>query len=458
MEESYPSKPEEPYGRHLLWHIFGYVTTLVLVGVGSFYFEDIKNHFPDLITAQMRVYNGISHWEARQPRPKWVVGVEIDNATFFDNLRLNGQYDITDRGFLAHVIDNAVAANAAVIALDINLTSVKEDNTDLIRKQKNRALYDAIYRAKQAHIPVVLTFGFDPDNMTPLDENISDPAEPNVDRAAPSPTSGLVAVTPTGQARPLFDLHPCVDTQSSVDVQNAHLYDPRLGLDRASEDMRKVPLAHDGIRDGKLVSCPSFALQVVDAFEGTTGITRLSRDRFNWWIDNGQFVYTTFLPQKDFPHISAAAAYNGTDDAMRAMHHRIVLIGGNRSQWPDSPTKVDNHPSPAGDMAGMYYHANYIEGLLDDRIKSPVGRVKMALLDVLLAALVMWLVWRLRGKPLGGQLAFLVGVFIAIALAYVTFVNFGFVVDGFAMLVLLVLHTIYEHYVHLLEHRHASGG
>jgi CHASE2 domain-containing sensor protein len=109
-------------------------------------------------------------------------------------------------------------------------------------------------------------------------------------------------------------------------------------------------------------------------------------------------------------------------------------------------------------MAGMYYHANYIEGLLDDRIKSPVGRVKMALLDVLLAALVMWLVWRLRGKPLGGQLAFLVGVFIAIALAYVTFVNFGFVVDGFAMLVLLVLHTIYEHYVHLLEHRHASGG
>jgi len=196
----------------------------------------------------------------------------------------------------------------------------------------------------------------------------------------------------------------------------------------------------------------------VDAFERTTGITPLTRDRLKWWIDNGQFVYTTFLPQKDFPNISAAAAYNGTDDAMRAMHHRIVLIGGNRSQWPDSPTKVDNHPSPAGDMAGMYYHANYIEGLLDDRIKSPVGRVKMALLDMALAALVMWLVWRLRRKPLGGQLAFLVGVFVAIALAYVTFVNFGFVVDGFAMLVLLVLHTIYEHYLHLLQHRHASGG
>jgi hypothetical protein len=36
-------------------------------------------------------------------------------------------------------------------------------------------------------------------------------------------------------------------------------------------------------------------------------------------------------------------------------------------------------------------------------------------------------------------------------------VNFGVVLDGFAMLVLLVLHTIYEHYVHLLEHRHGSG-
>jgi len=251
------------------------------------------------------------------------------------------------------------------------------------------------------------------------------------------------------EKRPLFQLHACDDMQSRpVD-------DPRLGLDHGSEDMRKVPLVHDGVLNGQLVPCPSFALQVVDAFERTTRITPLTRDRFKWWIDNGQFVYTAFLQQKDFPHLSAGDVYNGTPAAMAAMHHRIVLIGGNRSQRPDSDTMVDNHPSPAGKMAGMYYHANYIEGLLDDRIKAPVGRVKMALIDMLLTSLVMFLVWRLRRKPLGGQLAFLVGVFAAIALAYVTFVNFGFVVDGFAMLVLLMLHTIYEHYLHLLEHRHA---
>lgn len=452
MEESYPSKPEEPYGRNLVWHIFGYVTTLVLVWFGSYYFEDIKDHFPDLITAQLWVYNKISHWESREPRPKWVVGVEIDNPTFFQALKLNGQYDITDRGFLAHVIDNAVAAKAAVIALDINLTSVKEDNTDLIRKQKNRALYDAIFRAQQAHIPVVLTFGFDPDSMTPLDENITDPADPSVEKAVPSPTNGLVGVT----LEPMTS-RPAIVVPVCIDLQKIQVDDPRAGFDRGSEDMRKIPLAHHGLRSGEVVACPSFALQVVDAFERTTGITPLTRDRFGRWIANGQFVYTAFLPQKDFPHVSAAEVYNGTPAAMAAMHHRIVLIGGNRSERPDSDTMVDYHYGPTGDMAGMYFHANYIEGLLDDRIKSPVGRGMMAVIDVLLAALVMWLVWRLRRKPLSGQLAFLVGVFVAIALAYVTFVNFGFVVDGFAMLVLLVLHTIYEHYLHLLKHRHAGG-
>ncbi|MFZ0311105.1 MAG: CHASE2 domain-containing protein [Candidatus Korobacteraceae bacterium] len=450
MEESNPSKPEEPYGGHLFWHIFGVVTTLLLVGLGSYYFENIKDHFPDLITGQLWVYNRISHWEARKARPKWVVGVEIDNRTFFQDLHLNGQYDITDRGFLAHVIDNAVAAKAAVIALDINLTREQRDTDDSLRRQKNRALYDAIYRAQQAHVPVVLTFGFDPGSMTPLDENITDPAEPDVENAAPSASNDLVAVTLAPEnSRQTITVPVCVDLQTiPVDA-------PRAGLDRGAEDMRKVPLAHDGVRNGQLVSCASFALQVVDAFERTTGITPLTRARFQWWIEHGQFVYTAFLGEKDFPRVSAADVYNGRPDALRALHHRIVLIGGNRSQWPDSATMIDNHPSPAGQMAGMYYHANYIEGLLDDRIKAPVGRGKMALIDVLLAALVMWLVWRLRRKPLGGQLAFLVGVFVAIALAYVTFVNFGFVVDGFAMLVLLVLHTIYEHYLHLLEHRHA---
>jgi CHASE2 domain-containing sensor protein len=452
MEESYPSKPEEPNGRHLLWHIFGYVTTLVLVGFGSYYFEDIKDHFPDLTTAQLAVYNTISHWEARQPRPKWVVGVEIDNRTFFTDLKLNGQYDITDRGFLAHVIDNAVAAKAAVIALDINLTRVKEDDDDRVRKQKNRALYDAIYRAQQAHVPVVLTFGFDTDSMTPLDENITDPADPDVERAVPSPSNGLVAVKLEPEtSRPPVVVPVCVDLgKISIDA-------PRAGLDRGSEDMRKVPLVHHGLRNGQMVACPSFALQVVDAFEQTTGIKPLTRDRFKRWIDNGQFVYTAFLPQKDFPRISAADAYNGTACAMAAMHHRIVLIGGNRSQWPDSDTMVDYHDGPTGKMAGMYFHANYIEGLLDDRIKAPLSQLRIAIIDVALAALVMFLVWRLRRKPLGSQLAFLVGVFVAVALAYVTFVNFGVVLDGFAMLVLLVLHTIYEHYVHLLEHRHGSG-
>lgn len=455
MEKGHPSKPKGAHKRRLPWpvfHIFGVVTTLVGVWFGSYYFENIKDHFPDLITAQLWVYNKISHWEARTPRAKWVVGVEIDNSTFYNALHLNGEHDITDRSFLAHIIDNAVKAQATVIALDIDLTRETEDNDDPVRKQKNRALYDAIYRAQRAHIPVVLTFGFDTASMTPLDENIADPAEPNVEQAVPSHSNGLVAVTPTPESgRPLIVVPVCVD------LNRIGADDPRAGLDRGAEDMRKVPLVHDGLRGGQLVACPSFALQVVDAFEKTTGISKLTRDQLQQWTTKGEFVYTAFLPQSDFRHVSAVKVYNGESDALAALHHRIVLIGGNRTERADSDTMVDYHDSAAGRMAGMYYHANYVEGLLDDRIRAPVAQWKAALVDVLLAALVMWLVWLLSGKRLGAQLAFLAGAFVAIGLAYVTFVNFGFVLDGFVMLLLLVLHTIYEHYLHLCQHAHAGG-
>jgi len=149
--------------------------------------------------------------------------------------------------------------------------------------------------------------------------------------------------------------------------------------------------------------------------------------------------------------------YRGKPAALDALHHRIVLIGGNHTLRADTPARADSHDSPAGPMVGMYYHANYIEGMLDDRIKAPVARWKAALLDVLLAASVMWLVWLLRRKSLRKLMAFLMAVFVALALAYVAFVNLGFVLDGFAMLLLLVLHTIYEHYLHLFERAHSGG-
>ena len=389
---------------------------IVTIGALSYYYEDIKDQFPWLVSLQLWTYGKLSHAQARASRPKWVVGIEVDNPTFYGEMKRTGPNDITDRAYLAQLVNRAVEANAAVVALDINL--VREGGAELTADDK--LLWQAIQNATKAHVPVVLTVGLQ--EMRPLDNIIGPDA-----------------------------LAVCAESETNVDAV-------RAGFDHSPEDRRKVPLVVDARSpDGQTeLACRSFPLQVVDAYEQSVGVSPKTVDRLAPTIEKRQFAYAMFLPQKSFPHVSAAQVYKGNPASLDMLHHRIVIIGGNRSAWrtenPDPPIgdMLDYRWGPEGQMAGMYFHANYVEGLLDDRIQSTIPRWLAALIDMLLAAAIIVAINKWKGSQM--VLAVSLLILVPVVIAYIAMITLGYCFDFVLPVILSFLHPALERYVDLPEH------
>ena len=402
------------------------LVTVLLVGACSYFFEEIKQQLPILATLQLQTFDWLSHLQYREGLEAPIIGVEIDDDTFYGHLHLTGTEDITDRKFLAAVVNRAVKAHAAVIALDINLVADRLDSTDLNRKDSNRDLFEAIAAANKAGIPVVLTQGLDYKSKTPL-PNIS-----YCENAAPDskPCCKDAALDSKHCDQPLITIYDC--QTASDEVPNDDPYHARAGFDLEPEDTRKVPLTVY-ISNQRL--CPSFALQVANAYDDVMGQRRLMSDKVANATETGQlFVYAGFVPdfyhreaasaddpqqavldylnnQKAqnvppgaedpyrFPHVSALQVFDDDPKAIGELAHHIVLIGGHRHAAciPDAkdPSKctpgtdwLDYHPGPTGPMVGMYIHANYITALLEHRYQLPYTRWQGVGIDVAIAALV----------------------------------------------------------------------
>jgi CHASE2 domain-containing sensor protein len=467
---------------------------IVIVTLLSYFYEDIKQYVPWLISWQLETYNWIS--EVREPRSQFVTAVEIDDKTFYGYLG-NQALDVTHRSALAELVRIATAQHAAVIALDINLDQSSIDETS--EKQGNDELNRAMRDAANAGIPVVLVFGFQ--EGKPVASNFFQAAE---------------LVLPAGYERM-----------------------PRVGFDHAPDDLRKVPLVVGALDKEKQKEYlyPSFALQVVGSYEESRGLYPRTRCRLCEQLAAKEFVYTSFLKRNQFRHISAAdllcsslnqsndpksksghdagctraAAYEsanagngekgreqqecpdeswigrGTGAARsifsrawrgigsvfrdkadctancrtyavapgaNRLAHSIVLIGGNRHGSPEGIQNwIDNHPSPVGCLRGMYFQANYVEGLLDNRVRKTVPACLAALLDLLLAVVMLY--YAEKAASLGGKLRVLLIFCVPVILAYVAVVNLGYALDFMLPLVLLFLHPALERYLGLLHRSHA---
>lgn len=389
------------------------VFTVVGVALIGFHFESIENSLDWLHNLDTRSYNWISRLGVRKPRPQWTIGLEIDDETFYGYLK-RGRNDPTDRSALATLVNAAVHSGAAVIALDINLSSEGIDNVEP-RKSQNKQLLEAIRQAEKAHVPVVLGFGFD----------IHGP-----------------------------DRYPQANIFSNAelpDFYNENVpYRTRFGFDEAPPDMRAVPLVVPGRdkKDGQPAEYSSLALQIVDAYEANLGIFPRTRTVLARPISEYKFVYTSFLPQSQFPRVSGKDVLTGQADALEKLRHRIVIIGGNRHVTKGGTDWLDSGVITPMEMRGMYFHANRVEGLLDDRLSTPVPRGLAFVLDLVLGALIIY--YSGRSKFLVGRLQTL-GVFaIPVLLAYIASVNLGYVLNFVAPLVLLLIHGFFEHYFELL--------
>lgn len=350
----------------------------------------------------------MSHLETRKPRPKFVIGVEIDDRAFFEKMGLPAGY-ATDRRKLGQIIQTVATFHPAVIALDIDLSSEPADSKEP-RKSENEVLLGSIQGAIENRIAVVLTYGFD--------QSGRGLRMPNIFEDAMLPGFG--------------------DSKNPFRV--------RTGFDNSAADKRKVPLVVDRVSaNGILQPHSSFALEAVGAYEDVLQIRSKTLDRLHTPISNRKFVYTSFFSQEEFPRISAADVLQPNESLLQGLNHRIVLIGGNRHAFPGSPTWLDDFSMPPLEMRGMYLQANYMEGLLDDRIRSTVPRWMAFVIDLVLGALIIHLS---SGTPrFALRLIRLAMLFVPVALAYIAFANLGYVLDFVLPLLLLCVHGPVDHYL-----------
>jgi|SRR5580700_8032150 hypothetical protein len=452
------------------------IVLIVIVGFLSFKYEDFKDDFPRLITWQLRAYQWITSHGSLQPQAKWITPVEIDDKTFYDFLGTETRDEVTDRKFLAKLVEAATQAGAAVVALDINLDEAAFDKPAELPSElsdDDKALFEAIRKAQEARIPVVLTFGFRGD-LVPVPQ-IFDHQEVDGGR-------GISYRFPEDE----------VPTPRPAWV-------PRYGFDHPADDLRKVPLVTVGFGgSGKSFDFYSFALQITDAYSQSIADvlqiaghapvpeTKVLADK----LTQHEFVYTTFMPAEDFVSpklrafgeeqsgpISAVEVFCGAvpgkkwdkDDAVcrdrnpgrvnlvpSLLRGRIVLIGGDRHGYKGEEGEqdyLDDHQSPVGPLRGMYFQANYVEGLLDNRVLYKVNRWTAAFIDMALAAFMLWVISLQRGFWIRTCLV-VVLLFLPAFLAWFAAVALHYCLDFMFPLVLLLLHPAIESYIHLVHRPH----
>jgi CHASE2 domain len=273
---------------------------------------------------------------------------------------------------------------------------------------------------------------------------------------------------------------------------------PRYGFDHPADDLRKVPLVTIGFDgSGKKFDFYSFALQITDAYsQSISGAlklaghapvpeTKILADK----LTQHEFVYTTFMPAEDFVSpklrafgeeqdgpISAIEVFCGgekktwqadvcsernqgrVDLVPSLLRGHIVLIGGDRHGYKGEEGEedyLDNHESPVGLLRGMYFQANYVEGLLDNRVLFKVNRWVAAFIDMALAAFMLWVISLQRGFWKKTCLV-VVLLFLPALLAWFAAVALHRCLDFMFPLVLLLLHPAIESYIDLVHGSHSK--
>jgi CHASE2 domain len=409
------------------WEIRSAAILVIIVMATSYKYEEIKSNFPWLISLQLKGYQ-LYPW-SRQP-PTLVVPVEIDDATFYGYMENEGAFDdMTERDALAKLVAIAAHKGAKVIALDINLDATRNE-LDATRNEGSLSeKCDPSWEAKEA----------EPRNKRDLNADNKDLK--NAIRCAiqnekpPVPVVLVFGFQGNGQPVP-----SAFFSAENLTLPEGWQQEPRVGFDHAPDDIRKVPLEvgakcpRAGGKDSEagLDRFPSFALQIVDAYEKEKPESDKKKISLTSQLEDLDFVYTSYSKRSAFQCVSAGdilcpdvkdleekakcktfhvykkelrGFYEKTkhdkesetpcDTVEPELKDKIVLIGGNRHQdRPDFENDLkdlldlkiaDDHDSPVGKLRGMYFHANYVQGLLDHRILSTVPGSIAAIFDGALA-------------------------------------------------------------------------
>ncbi len=164
----------------------------------------------------------------------------------------------------------------------------------------------------------------------------------------------------------------------------------------------------------------------------------------------GELPYGTYYHTKDFPRRSARQILQGDPAALKEeLSDKVVLVGGGwhksfyRGEGSGDEDSVDLYFTPAGNIHGVYIHANYVEALLNHRVRKPLWGGVATLIDVL-CSVIMAIIFALE-MPLWAKLVRVLGLcLLLIVLSYFLWQNLGFFFDFFIPVVLLGAHALLE--------------
>ncbi len=380
--------------------------------------ETLQNALPFLQSMQLSFHRGLCGLMPRHATPKWVRVVAIND----EDHRRRG--DPTSRRFLGTLIRNAVRGAAATVVLDIKLLApqgLPDGQDDQARKDDNAELFDAIDSASSSGVPVVLSTWLAREN----------------DRFSPYPNifaPGDIVLRDTDGRCPSTPAHSTRDATCAI-VGNVNL--PR--------DMRQVPLTTPvGVGASN-----SLSLAAVEAYEESVDLAPRTETKQSIVrsMRSGRFPFASFIPEALFQTVSSEDLSNGTPQALRSCRGRILVIGGTWHKDAGYGDPIDAYKTPAGTMAGVYVHANYIEALLDDRYGAQVPSWLAGIIDVTLGILlyVSFHKWRSGRKDhrLAGLLLLLIPVLLFLV-SYVFLASVNIYLDFVLPLAACLIHLIVE--------------
>lgn len=385
---------------------------LLTVVVWASAWEVLQREIPRLTWLQLKGHQWFSQLNPRTSRVQWVTVVEIDDDTFssepFNEARpLN-------RAALAQIVTEIATVQPAVIALDFDFSSpARYPWSDLPdRRRDDAALFAAIGKATSNHVPVVLS------RVLNQLQDGTYREQPNIFRDADFPPGTYFG---------------------HINLPN----DPR----QMSLEMRAR--TWDGASWNNF---PSFSQQIVNAYETVVHIKR--RSEGNATIAKAlrrlEFVYAGFLPTSEFDGISARDILQRKTQIIDRCRHKIVVIG---ATWHQRGKSIESLPSPIGQVAGVYLHANYVEAMNDGRFSLPLPEWLVIIVDVG-AALFIYVTF-LRRAPHRWLVFGLMGLLVGMAYVFAT--NIGRYMDFVPVLLLCLIHLGVEEVRHREPNREDRG-
>lgn len=160
-------------------------------------------------------------------------------------------------------------------------------------------------------------------------------------------------------------------------------FDPKSvaeGYITLPDDMREIPLTLS-LKDGSIIDSLATATARLTDDQAVTEAEEMRGEAL---------PYGTFVDPEKFSTLSSSQALSLDARTLKSkMGCNIVLIGGawHKDAYGQGP-QADAILTPAGEIAGVFAHANFIEALLDSRTFKPLADWQKVLLGLLLSVLV----------------------------------------------------------------------